>query len=430
MTIRPIAPVRLGKGGVHLAQGMRAGPWIFATGAMAQDFASGIAPEVAAPANPHGGAPRHQKEAALVYRHLDAVLREGGGGFGGVVRLDQYYTAFEAVDGYHPIRRAHFGPQVPPSTSIVMDGFALPGAEINVQLLAVAADAPFAPEPLDDPALRGPATSGYVPALRAGDLVFLAGALPMARRDEPHRHGLALAATRGEGAMWGRLPIELQADYVVREKIVPALALAGATLDDVLKAQVYLTHLEDAAAFNEVWLGHVGDRGPATSIIPCRRPGLAVEAARVEINVVARCGGAAVVRHAVDADLTLPHRGQPGAVRAGDLVFLSGLMAADRDGLLDAARTDAGHPHYGDDAESQATAIIDRAARLCAAAGTELGDVVRVIQFQTDLADTYAIHRAWQRALPGRPIPFTTVGVPALPVPGARVLMDIWAYAP
>jgi len=430
MTVRPIGPVRLGRGGVHFAQGMRAGPWIFASGAMAQDFATGLDPAVAVPRNPHGGVPRHQKESAAIYRHFGAVLREGGGDFGGVVRLDQYYTSFEAVDGYHPVRRSHFGETVPPSTSIVMDGFSLPGAEINVQLMAVAADAPFAAQKLDDLTLRGPSTSGYVPALRAGDLVFLAGALPMPKRGEAERGGLAVAATRRDGAMWGRLPIELQADYVITEKIAPALALAGSTLADIVKAQVYFTHVEDIAPFNDLWLRHVGDGTVATSFIPCRRPGLAVESARVEINVVALAGGAKARRQAIAIDGTLPFRGQPAAAKAGDLLFLSGLMAADADGLAADAAPDAGHACYGDDAETQADWILRRAAAICAAAGASLENVVRVLQFHTDVADTYAVHRAWQRALPGRPIPFAAVGVPALPVPGCKVLMDIWVHAP
>jgi hypothetical protein len=39
--------------------------------------------------------------------------------------------------------------------------------------------------------------------------------------------------------------------------------------------------------------------------------------------------------------------------------------------------------------------------------------------------------KAWQRRLPGRPLPFSAVEVPApLPVPGASVMMEVWVYSP
>ena len=41
------------------------------------------------------------------------------------------------------------------------------------------------------------------------------------------------------------------------------------------------------------------------------------------------------------------------------------------------------------------------------------------------------MHRAWQEALAGGPVPFTAVRVPApLPVPACSVIVDPWLYAP
>jgi len=45
-SVEPLLPVELGSGKVKFAQGMKAGRWVFATGLMAQDFVSGIAPDV------------------------------------------------------------------------------------------------------------------------------------------------------------------------------------------------------------------------------------------------------------------------------------------------------------------------------------------------------------------------------------------------
>lgn len=123
--------------------------------------------------------------------------------------------------------------------------------------------------------------------------------------------------------------------------------------------------------------------------------------------------------------------GQAQAVRAGDLLLTSALLAADEDGILPSAAMDPRQPHFGGGAEAQAEAILDSAERLCAAAGTGLANVVRAQHFLTDIADFQAVYRAWQRRLPGRPIPFSAVEVPApLPVPGAVAMIDLWVYAP
>jgi enamine deaminase RidA (YjgF/YER057c/UK114 family) len=106
----------------------------------------------------------------------------------------------------------------------------------------------------------------------------------------------------------------------------------------------------------------------------------------------------------------------PAAVRAGDLLFLSGLMAAGRGGATVAA---------------QMREILTTADRICAAAGTSLANVVRIQQFHLDLAALRAARQVWEDALPGRYLPLSAVCVPApLPAPGAAVLVDLWVYAP
>jgi len=66
--------------------------------------------------------------------------------------------------------------------------------------------------------------------------------------------------------------------------------------------------------------------------------------------------------------------------------------------------------------------------RICREAGTTLANVVRAQQFHTDLAGFSGAWRAWDRHLPGRPVPFSAIEVPALGVPGAVVMLDLWVY--
>ena len=75
--------------------------------------------------------------------------------------------------------------------------------------------------------------------------------------------------------------------------------------------------------------------------------------------------------------------------------------------------------------------IVGNIARLCAAAGTSLANVVRVLQFHTDIREFYPVYKVWERHLRGRPLPFSAIEVPSpLPVPGATVMIEAWAYVP
>jgi enamine deaminase RidA (YjgF/YER057c/UK114 family) len=194
-------------------------------------------------------------------------------------------------------------------------------------------------------------------------------------------------------------------------------------------AQVYLTDREDYSAFNETWTRHFGEAGPTVSIIPCIDHGLAPYDGKIEINVIAAKPGSAAGKRHVDAGVDTAFRHQQQAVKAGDLLFIPALMAADRDGLMPAAAVDARQPYFFSSAEAQAETIIDNITRLCEAAGTSLTNVVRVLLFFTDIREFYPVYKVWERRLGGRPLPFSAVEVPGpLPVPGATLMMETWAY--
>ena len=429
--VEPLLPVELGPGRIKFAQGVKAGRWVFATGLMAQDFVHGIAPDVLSERAPHSGLPKREKEAARIFENLDAVLRAAGTDRSNLVRTDQYYTTVKAVPPYQQVRREFLRGRIPPSTSIAQKGLLLPGADMNIQAVAIVPQPGFEVKHFEHAQLKGRPTSGYSPALTAGDFIFIPGITSLAFNDEPRRNGIAAAALMTEGAQWGGQPIKLETEFIIKSRITPSLALAGARLEDVAHAQVYLTDPDDYSAFNEVWSRHFGETGPTLSIIPCIEHALAPYDGKIEINVLAvKPGGAARKRH-IDAGVVTAFRHQPQAVKAGDLLFISALMAADRDGIAPAAAADPRQPWFSSPAEAQAEFIIGNIARLCEAAGTSLANVVRVQQFHTDLREFYPVYKVWERRLGGRPLPFSAVEVPSpLPVPGATVLIEAWVHAP
>ncbi|MGA8496770.1 MAG: RidA family protein [Xanthobacteraceae bacterium] len=430
-SVEPLLPVELGAGKIKFAQGMKAGRWVFATGLMAQDFVNGIAPDVLAERTPHSGLPKREKEALRIFENLDAVLRAAGTDRSNLVRTDQYYTTVKAVPPYQQVRREFLDGRIPPSTSIAQQALLLPGADMNIQAMAAIPEPGFKVEHLKHEQLAGRPTSGYSPAVTVGDFIFLPGITSLAIGDEPRRNGVAAAALMAEGAQWGGQPIKLETEFIITKRMTASLALASATLEDVVHAQVYLTDRDDYAAFNAAWTKHFGASGPTVSIIPCIEHGLAPYDGKIEINVIAAKPGSAAAKRHVDAGIATAFRHRPQAVKAGDLVFMPAMMATDRDGFLPTAAVDPRQPYFSSSPEMQAEAIIGNIARLCAAAGTSLANVVRVLLFFTDIGEFYPVYKAWERRLGGRPLPFSAVEVPGpLPVPGATVMMEAWVYAP
>lgn len=426
MSVEPLLPVVLGNGRVRYAPGMRAGSWVFATGHMAQDYGSGIAASVMREGAPNAAGPTAAREAARVFDNVEAVLAAGGATLDRVVRTDQYYTGVAMVPPYQAERRRRFGALIPPSTSIVQQGLLLPGAALDLQVIAVAGDGPPVTH-VDHETLRGQPTSGYSAALTAGDFVFVPGNTATAVAGEEARNGVAADALIKQGQLWGGERLRLETAFIVERRLFPSLELAGLGPADVVKAQIYLTDPEDCAVVHDVWVEHFG-AAAAVSVVPCATRGLVIEDGKIEINILAHRDGAAA-KTVVEAGTPPIFMDQAEAVRCGDLLFLSALIAADEDGPL--AAGDPRQPRFSERAGDEADAILDAAARICRAAGTSLENVVRVQQFHTDIDDFYAVHQAWQRRLPSRPIPFSAVEVPGpLPVPGCSVMMDLWVYAP
>ncbi len=292
------------------------------------------------------------------------------------------------------------------------------GAAMVTDMIAVAADGP-AIEPIFPAGLDIPSTSSFVPVVRAGHLVFVAGFL--AAHGPGDLGGIAPEAKVPEGHLWKGNRIQLEASYLIRKKLVPALAGAGLDLGDVVKAHVYLSDIDDVPAFNQVWAEAFAGAVPATTFVPTSTPGFAIADARVEINLVAAGERAQIMRIGDERAAATVCDGHPVAVRVGDLLLFSGMEAADRNGPIAA----------GAGIEQQMDYLLDRAEEVCAQAGTSLRNVVRIGQLHTDLADFVPACRVWQKRLPGLPLPIGAVRVPApLIVPGCTVQLDLWVYAP
>ena len=118
-------------------------------------------------------------------------------------------------------------------------------------------------------------------------------------------------------------------------------------------------------------------------------------------------------------EIRVPALAEPGshytdAVRAGDLVFLSGFVPVDGDGRLVG----------GDDVVAQVRQVFANLAAVLDAAGATFADVVKVTVYLTDIADRAAINPVRQEVFGAARPASTLVEVSALVTPGAKVEID------
>jgi len=425
--VEALLPVKLGKKRIPYARGMRAGPWVFASGILATDDKGNLAPEAVDGGRPLSGLPRWYREALCLYRRTEEVLRAGGTDFAHTVRSDQYFPDWRAVPFLHIARKERCGDYIAPSTSVLEQRLLVPQAGMSMEMIAVRPGAGLDVKPLFPEGLDVPSTSAFAPVVTAGDYVFIAGFLAAWKPGD--LGGIAPEAKVPEGHLWKGNRIQLEADYIIRRKLVPALEGAGASLASVVKAQVYLADIHDVPAFNQVWARHFGDAVPATTFVPTLNPGFAIADARCEINLVAVTRDGKVPRVPLQGNVPMVCDGHPLAVRAGDLLCFSGMVAADKNGPVSGSRRGAGRSRSG--IRAQMKYLLDAAEEGCRLSGTSLKNVVRIQQFHTDLGDFEPACQVWLERLGGRPLPVSAIQVPGpLVVPGCTVQLDLWVYVP
>jgi 2-iminobutanoate/2-iminopropanoate deaminase len=118
-------------------------------------------------------------------------------------------------------------------------------------------------------------------------------------------------------------------------------------------------------------------------------------------------------------EIRIPELAEPvshftDAVRAGNLLFVSGFLPVDGEGRLVG----------GDDVVAQVRQVFANLGAVLAAAGASFADVVKVTVYLTDIADRARINPVRQEIFGESRPASTLVEVSALVVPGARVEID------
>jgi enamine deaminase RidA (YjgF/YER057c/UK114 family) len=414
---------RLAGSAINYAYAVKAGPWVFLNGHEAFDFDQGLAPEVEGPpGNRLSGRPPLRREADYLLRRMRGILKEFGTDLGNAVRVDQFYTKGAAVSAYHLARFAEFGSYIPPSTSIIMERCFTGRTNIHTSMIAVAADQDHQ---IDKFTLPGQAlsASGYNPAVAASDFVFVAGNMAF-RPDGTLDPKVYVGPDRNWG---GETAFRRQVHYVITDRLEPSLKAAGSALEHSLKAQAYIRGVENFPDFMEVWSQHFRDIPCAITPVPAKD--YATTEGLIEINLIALKSAARRRKEVVATGIPAAATYGP-CVRAGELVFPSGLIAVGADGRVPGGEQAGAFDALSLAGQLQGGVLMSYMDAVCHGVGVSAANVVRAQYFLSDIRDFAGIAMAWQDRYGRRPHPFACVEVPRpLPASGAVAIADFWVYA-
>jgi enamine deaminase RidA (YjgF/YER057c/UK114 family) len=360
---------------------------------------------------------------------MEAIATESGISLDDhIVRIYQWMRVDEIVDAWPNIkidpyletRNLWLTHDRPASTAIGITDMHAPGNRIKIDWVANAAPKK---ETVTD---RVPVPlAGYSQAVTSAGFVWLAGDTGTDWIGDEHT-ALHPDARVHRNIWYGQKPYNETKYVMAKQRVV--LEAAGCSLEDVVKAEVYLAYPDDYFYFERAWRELFPTRPPARSIYT--NIGLGLRGSRVEIALIAVKPGSSLDIQVVDTPRARrPFGHEPQAIKAGDLLFVSGQMACDEHGLP-LAQPESDFPHLRRAARTEMQLIVDNLAAICDAAGTSVENVCRRQAVYTDMNAFEATWDVWRSAFRTLPAE-NTLGVTGRQLSlGCTLYADIMVYAP
>jgi enamine deaminase RidA (YjgF/YER057c/UK114 family) len=415
------------------SQAVRAGDFVFTAGQMATDYATGVVPEARPdPALPNHGSSTYL-QAEYVFGNLGRVLEAAGSSSTDVIHLEVFYRARHPVRQALAARNRHMAGAVPCGTNVVAGLPVVPEAWFTLEAIAAVSRPDGGPSPIRPEGWPAP-DHGYAVGITTGDYVWTGGAAAsdVTTSDAIYFGELGTAVAREarvDPNYWYGSEIESQTRFALK-KLRLFLETAGTSFEHVVKAVVFLMHPGDYWGFEQVWKEHFPTDPPALTITPME--GYGPVGCIVEIRLVALRPDGAVRKEIIETDRAprpLGHASQ--AVRAGNLLFLSGQMPVDERGLDPAAAIPDGLPYFWSRGTRQMEVVLENTQALCEAGGTSLENMARGQLYFWDGRDVAPAFDLWRKAFPADP-PAATILLPEGDplIPGSGLTADWIAYVP
>jgi enamine deaminase RidA (YjgF/YER057c/UK114 family) len=389
------------------------GDLVFAAGQLASDFKTGVPPE----ARKKDGFPFYGSDIELqttyILENMKKTFEAAGSSLDHVVKAQVFLTDLDNFHGFDTVWKRHFKVP-PPRTTIGCTGLLVKDTLVEIDLIAYVPRAGLERKVVTSSIPRP--LANYNEAFVVGDLVFIAGQLA-----SDFKTGVPPEARKKEGFPFYGSDIELQTAYIL-ENLKKTFEAAGSSLDHVVKAQVFLTDLDDFHGFDSVWKRYFKVPPPRTTI-GCT--GLLVKDTLVEIDLIGYVPRSGLERQVVKSAAPRPLAHYNEGFTVGSHVFAAGQIASDyQTGVPPEARKKAGFPFYGSEIELQTAYVLENLKKTFEAAGSSLDQVVKAQVFLTDLDNFHGFDTVWKRYFK-EPPPRTTIGCTGLLVADTLVEIDL-----
>jgi reactive intermediate/imine deaminase len=397
----------------NYSEASQANDLIFAAGQLASDWKNGVPTE----ARKHSNFPFYGSDIKLqtdyILKNLAQTFKAAGTSLDNVVKAQVFLMDLNDFAGFDEVWRNYFK-SPPPRTTVGTTGLLVKDTLVEIDLIATLPGKSLtviksgAPKPL----------ANYSEAVRVGDLVFAAGQLA-----SDFKTGVPATAKRAENFPFYGSDIQLQTEFIL-QNLKQTFETAGTSLDHVVKAQVFMTNLDDFAGFDHVWKRHFKVPPPRTTV---GTTGLLVRETLVEIDLIGYVPRSGLKHEVIKSGAPRPLANYSEAFTVGDFVFAAGQIASDyKTGVPTEARKHPNFPYYGSDIKLQTAYILNNLKQTFEAAGSSLDNVVKAQVFMTDLRNFARFDEVWKEFFKVPP-PRTTVGTSGLLVKDALVEIDLIA---
>ncbi len=258
----------------NYTEAFRVGGLVFAAGQLPTDFVTGIPAEARTDPNYPFYGSDIKKRTRYVLDNLAKTFEAAGSSLDHIVKAQVFLEDLNEFNAFDEVWKEYF--TTPPArTTVGTTGLLVKDAMIEIDLIgyvpgevACAAVKSDIPQPL----------ANYTEAFRVGDFVFAAGQLPT-----DFVTGIPAEARTDPNYPFYGSDIKKRTRYVL-DNLAKTFAAAGSSLDEVIKAQVFLEDLSEFNAFDEVWKEYFATPPARTTV---GTTGLLVKDAMIEIDLIA-----------------------------------------------------------------------------------------------------------------------------------------------
>jgi enamine deaminase RidA (YjgF/YER057c/UK114 family) len=397
----------------HYSEATRADGIVFAAGQLASDFKTGVPPE----ARKHPNFPFYGSDIKLqthfIMKNLIRTFAAAGATLDSVVKAQVFLTDLNDFAAFDEVWREYFKVP-PPRTTVGTTGLLVKDTLIEIDLIGYAPAAGLTHEVVTSSNPKP--LANYSEAIRVGDFLFAAGQLA-----SDFKTGVPPEARKHPNFPYYGSDIQLQTEFILQH-LQRTFEAAGSSLDHVVKAQVFLTHLGDFAGFDAVWKKYFKVPPPRTTV---GTTGLLIRDTLVEIDLIGYVPRPGLAHRIIASGAPKPLANYSEAFAIGNHIFAAGQLPSDFvTGIAPEARRHDSFPYYGSDIGLQTAYIMKNLEQTFAAAGSSLDKIVKAQVFLTDLNDFAGYDEVWKSFFKVPP-PRTTVGTSGLLVKDARIEIDV-----